>query len=650
MMSAHLTIAVFDRRLRMGIFAYLSYRIAGLLIGMLFVVGISVRAEDFLCVTNAGSINITGYTGAGGEVIIPDNISGMPVTTLHSFAFYRQTNVTSIAIPSNLTEIQSSTFEYCDNLASVTIGDGVVDIGNYAFHGCSKLSVISIPQSVAIIRSGAFFDCPNLTHFSVDGSNADFSSVDGVLFDKSQANLISYPGGRAGGYVVPESVVTIGTFAFTRCTKVTEVAIGPDVTFIDGFAFYGCTSLTNITVDLANTSYGSVDGVLFDKPRVELILCPGGRAGGYTIPESVESIGSRAFGFCTGLTSVTIPAGVSSIGLDAFDLCENLTNITVEVANSSYGSVDGVLFDKTGATLLQSPEGKDGPYAIPNSVTIIGDNAFRYCSKLTSVTVPGTVNTIGSFAFSFCRSLTNITVDAANTSFSSVDGVLFDKSQATLIVCPGGRTGAYTVPESVNTILNSAFQNCTKLTSVTIGDEVSNVGDNAFDRCSSLTAVRLGTGLTSIGSYAFSDCANLTSLTIPESVTFIGGYAFHGDSSLAGIYFMGNAPFFALTQIPQDNNVIYYYLPGTSGWETTLAGRPAVLWNPKPEISSPTDPFAFTITGSSNLVIVVERADSLTNPAWTPVSTNTLSDGSSTFSDPQSMNHPARFYRLRSPH
>jgi hypothetical protein len=137
-----------------------------------------------------------------------------------------------------------------------------------------------------------------------------------------------------------------------------------------------------------------------------------------------------------------------------------------------------------------------------------------------------------------------------------VDGVLFNKTQTTLIQCPGGRTGSYTVPNSV-----------------------SSIGDSAFSGCHSLTGVTIPASVTSIGGYAFIDCTTLTAITIPNSVTSIGDLAFSGCTNLTAAYFKGNAPSVGIYVFNADSNVTVYYLPGTTGWGATFGGRPTVLWN-----------------------------------------------------------------------
>ncbi len=242
-----------------------------------------------------------------------------------------------------------------------------------------------------------------------------------------------------------------------------------------------------------------------------------------TIPNSVESIGGSAFENCTGLTSVTIPNSVKSIGSSAFSGCSSLTSVTI---GNSVTSIGDRAF--SGCSSLTS-------ITIPNSVTSIGKSAFAGCTGLVSVTIPNSVTSIGSYAFTRCDGLTSIDVASDNSNYCSVDGVLFNKDKTTLIQYPGGKQGAYTIPNNVTSIGDGAFGNCSSLTSVTIPNSVTSIGSGAFGNCSSLTSVTIPNSVTSIGNQAFSGCTGLTSVTIPNSVTSIRNGAFWNCSSLTSI-------------------------------------------------------------------------------------------------------------------
>jgi hypothetical protein len=229
--------------------------------------------------------------------------------------------------------------------------------------------------------------------------------------------------------MIPDGVVVIGQSAFRGCASLISITIPASVTALGEGVF--AASLTAIDVDARNPAYSSLEGVLFNKDQTALIRYPEGKAGSYTVPDSVTSLGDGSFSGCTGLASVTVPKGVTTIGEWAFSGCTNLASIM-----------------------------------IPPSVTSIGAWAFYGCASLADVTIPASVTSSGSNALRGCAGLTTIMVDAGNLFYSSLDGVLFDKNQMSLLRCPEGRTGTYTIPNSVNSIGGVAFAGCTGLTEI----------------------------------------------------------------------------------------------------------------------------------------------------------------------------------------
>ena len=416
-----------------------------------------------------------------------------------------------------------------------------------------------------------------------------------------------------------------GTITITKYTgpggdvTITNSINGLPVDCIGAGAFSNCISLSSVTIPNSVTRIGDV----------AFLNCT--NLPGITIPNSITSIGDMAFLNCGSLTNVTIGDSVTNIGHGTFYYCTSLVEISVNASNPVYGSIGGVLFDKNQTTLVQFPAGKTGPYTIPINVTDIGSEAFFLCTSLTGVTVPASVTNIPSPAFLRCTSLVEISVHASNSVYSSVDGVLFNKNQATLVQFPAGKTGPYTTPASLTSIGRDAFRYCTSLTNVTIGNSVTNIGGYlVFDNCTNLTSITIGKSVTSIGASAFSDCTSLTS-----------------------VYFRGNAPNLGSFIFDGDSQATVYYLPGTTNWGSLFDGRPAVLWDPqaKNDATFGVGPsgFGFTITGPTNVPIVVQACTNLIESAWFALSTNTLTDGTSYFSDPQWTNDPARFYRFCAP-
>ena len=253
------------------------------------------------------------------------------------------------------------------------------------------------------------------------------------------------------------------------------------------------------------------------------------------IPDSITSIGDFAFENCSGLTSITIPDSVTSIGDHAFYNCSSLTSITVSENNKYFSSLNGVLFNKDKTELVTYLIGNERTeYAIPDSVTSIGDRAFYKCSSLTSIIIPDSVTSIGDHAFYNC--LTSITVSENNKYFSSLNGVLFNKDKTELITYPiGNERTEYTIPDSVTSIGNFAFYNCSSLTSITIPDSVASIGNSAFYNCSSLTNIKLPDVIDIISGNTFRDCSSLLNIIIPDSVTAIKECAFYNCSNLTSI-------------------------------------------------------------------------------------------------------------------
>jgi hypothetical protein len=244
----------------------------------------------------------------------------------------------------------------------------------------------------------------------------------------------------------------------------------------------------------------------------------------------------------------------------------------------------------------------------PRPVKHIGVGAFYSQTNVINVTIHDSVTSIGEDAFARCTSLTAITVDAGNPNYASLDGVLFNKNQTTLIQFPGGKAGSYPVPGGVKTI----------------------------------------------GYEAFSYCTSLSNVTIPISVSYIEDSAFIACTSLKGVFFKGNPPGFRYFVFVGANNTTVYYLPGTTGWGTTFADRPTRLWNPLMQTSRPgfgvgQGGFGFNITGTADVPIVVEGCTNLGNASWVALQSLRLTNGAVYFSDADWTNYPARVYRIRSP-
>lgn len=367
-------------------------------------------------IQNDGTVEITKYAGTDTEIMIPGEIDGKKVTSIGEYAFSECSNLSSIKLPEGVTYIGSCAFFDCSRLSSIALPEGVTRIASAAFHGCGSLSSITIPASITYISGDVFSGCSSLTRIEVAEDNQKYQSVNGVLFNKAGTRLVAYPGGKKGVYSVQAGV-----------------------THIAASAFYGCSSLTGIEVAGDNQKYQSVDGVLFNKAGTELIACPGGKKGAYSVPEGVTSIVDEAFRGCSSLSSIKLPDGVASVGAWAFSECSSLSSIT-----------------------------------IPESVTSIGHWAFSDCGSLSSIIIPEGVTSIGSDTFFGCRSLSSITLPKGVTS---IGHEAFNGCR---------NLSSITIPEGVTSIGSAAFNDCISLSSIAIPEGVTSVGAGAFRGCSLL--------------------------------------------------------------------------------------------------------------------------------------------------------------------
>ena len=643
------------------------------------------------------------------------------VTSIGDLAFEECFTLTNVTIPDSVTNIGREGFEDCRDLTSVTIPNSVTSIGDYAFWGCSSLTSIYFAGNAPTVGEDAIANTPTTVYYLLGtlGWSNTFAGASTVMLDGPPQFGATGDGWSYVGDGV--QIIITGYTGFDQAVVIPSLINGLPVTGIASYVFSGFSSLTNVTIPDTVTGIG--DGA-FENTALT----------GVTIPDSVTSIGDLAFEDCFTLTSLTIGNGVTSIGDSAFSWCGSLTNVyfsgnAPSVVSDSFGewllgddfwpvllldpatvyylsgnlgwsntfaglptvmldappqfgtTTDGwnYVSDEVKNALITGYTGSNNVVVIPSlinglPVTGIGPYAFQN-SGLTSVTIPDSVTSIGDYAFDACSYLTSVTI---GNNVTSIGVGAFANSGLTSVTIPGSVTnfegvfgnfvttlGAFSdcasltnvvIGSGVTSIGDAAFYFDYGLASVTIPSSVTSIGDAAFDD-TALTSVTIPNSVTTIGDYAFASCASLTSVTIGNSVTSIGDYAFY-CISLAGVYFSGNAPTIGVLVFAY-YPVTVYYLPGTLGWDDFSAntGLPTALWFlPQPLIltQSPgfgvqSNQFGFTISWATNVPVVVEACSNLSNPVWSPVSTNTLASGTSYFSDPQSANLPGRYYRLRSP-
>jgi|GEM_PF-1165682 len=552
--------------------------------------------------TSANTVAVTNGITYTGSITIPSTVvnAGITysVTTIGDQAFYKCNSLTNVSIPNSIKTIGSSSFWECSNLTNLIIPNAVTTIKDYAFYDCRSLTNISIPNNVTEIGEHSFILCRNLTEINVQEGNQNFSSLNGVLFNKDQSSILAYPSAKSGVYVIPNSVKTIGNSAFSNChANLTGITIPKTVTSIGTSAFWNCNGLvtvtipnsvnnigddafavcyglTSIAVEEGNPSYITVDGVLFNKNQSTLILFPAKKnANSYSIPSTVTSIGRYAFAGST-LTDIVIPSTVEKIGSSAFWGCRSLKKITYN--RISVTDIDNYAFYDVNKTtcVLEVPIESINLYKNANnwkdflSIVGIGTNYetksinLKTSGTLSSVLTAAEKNLIKDLTISgninaqdikcMRDEMTKLSViDLSNASIQAYNGTGGTASSTSTVSYPANelpessfhqKTSLTSIklPNTLTSVGKSAFYSCYGLTQIIIPEHVSAIGESAFSFCNSLADVTLSTSLNTIGESCFSSCSKLTGINIPNSVTTIGDYAFSSCSTISNLT-IGNA-------------------------------------------------------------------------------------------------------------
>ena len=589
-------------------------------VGDTFTVGnleYKVITEGEVAVADTTSPTISGDLDIPSTV--SDGITTYGVTSIGDSAFYSCSRLTSVTIPEGVTSICINAFRGCSSLTSITMPDSVTSIETSAFSGCSRLTSVTIPEGVTSIKASAFYGCSALVEILVNQNNQNYSSADGVLFNKDGTTLVVCGAGKTGQYIVPGGVTSIGEEAFDGCTGLTSVTISDGVTSIGDSAFSYCTGLTSVTIPESVTSIG--DSAFSRCSGLTSVTIPGSvtsisfHAFSYctgltsvTISDGVAIIDSFAFFECTGLTTITIPASVNRIVNSAFFLCSSLTEINVAPSNLDFSSLEGVLFDKDCIDLVLYPRGRQGAYSVPDGTIFISDSAFSGCLGLTSVTIPDDVYSISTGSFWDCSNLTSVTFESATAPFFGTNS--FNTGTELNVSTPGwdpteamagaignnGTTVIWANPQQVPVgttfdydglrykITETGLELTGYVTKPT-GDlvipetvpykdgnfKVTSIGDSAFYSCTELTSVTIPENVTSIGRQAFYNCYSLGSVTFEGTVDSFGESAFQYCSILSQFIFLGDAPTQVGTNAFATNALVYELQTptyvDTPGWD-----------------------------------------------------------------------------------
>lgn len=355
------------------------------------------------------------------------------------------------------------------DIKKVVFDDGVTSICDEAF-GAFSIEVIEFADSIKTIGNDAFYS----THIKELNLPSELISIGQWAFDNCQ---------ELKNVIAKDKLQEIKSGAFSNCSSLTAFNVPKSVTSISLNAFSNCTSLSAINVDSENLTYSSVDGVLYNKEKTELILY-------------IDRPDRKTF---------NVLASVEKIGYTTLANCQNLNAITVEVGNKNFYSENGILFDKNNV-IYTYPAGKtDTNYIIPDKVYNIGNYAFKGCKNLKEITLNNHIQKIGNGAFSNCISICN-----------------------------------FNLPETVISIGENAFSGCKNLKTINLPQSIEKIGGGAFDGCGSLETIKIPTKVSIIDYCTFRNCSSLKEIKIPLTVEKIGTQAFWQCSQLTDVVLNNN--------------------------------------------------------------------------------------------------------------
>ena len=459
--------------------------------------GIYYNVED-----GQATVTNNGHTGCySGDVVIPEEVTygGMTYPVV---------------------AIGDSAFKNCTALTSITPANSIATIGISAFENCTGLTTITIPESVTLIYSPAFDGCTGVRSLIFNAVNYQYTlsfrklPIDTLIFGEHVQLVPACLMGHSQqlkSVTFSNSVTTIGVGAFQNCPTLTQLDLPPSLNTIEGYAFDGCTGLTSITTPdavtkIADNAFSGCSGL-----------------SEFSFGDSVATIGNYAFENCSGLTTVNLPNSVTTIGKYAFKGCSELTSVAMGSNVTSIGNM--MVFSGcdqlTSLTCLATE---------PPTIGSEGNNLLvnRYWEHTTVHVLPGVVEAYQSAAYwhYFYQILGDASGDINGDGADFVvDGIYYHVEDGQATVTNNGHTGCYSgdvvIPEEVTyggmtypvvAIGDSAFKNCTALTSITLGDSIKTIEASAFQGCSGLTSITIPEAVTMIRSNAFAGCSGIKSV------------------------------------------------------------------------------------------------------------------------------------------
>lgn len=438
-----------------------------------------------------GNLNKQSRFSRDDIYVVPEYYNGKPVHTILGFD-----GVRTLVIPPSIKFIFTINLSNIENI-EVAATNPYFSSRDGALYNKDMSRLIYCPErSFTISANVRIIEDSGLRHrmssIYVDKDNPDYSSDGSILYDKYRLKLIRCVLRCIGEVVIPASVYDIAPNAFSGCLHIESIKLPPTLSRIKECTFLNCSALQRVGLPKSLTSIADC----------AFHMCTSLRS--VEFPQSLSYIGASAFDGCTSLSSIAIPESVNYIGKNAFAHCSALTYI--KFGQQNLENISTAFVDCKNVTHIETAP----------SVRSIGKNIFTEFAKLCTVTLEAGITFIDTSTFSSCRKLEAILVAADNKAFAAIDGVLYSKDMTTIIRCPAAKKGAVTIPDSVITIADNAFKDCTNLSSIVIPKSVTAIGRNAFAGCSKLESIEIPNSVTTIADNAFKDCNNLTRIILPD--------------------------------------------------------------------------------------------------------------------------------------
>ena len=333
----------------------------------------------------------------------------------------------------------------------------VVRIADNAFSGRTNLSAVYFPSSIRSVGYDAFVSCRNLTEVHI----SDLAAWCAISFEgyarNCSANPLCYAHHLYIDYIlvetldIPEGVASIGEYAFFECTDITSVHIPSTVGNIGNFAFTNCSQLTTITVDAANSSYSSADGVLYNKDLSAILTVPAGKQGVFVVPEGVTTIGEASFLSCSQLSAIHFPNSIDTIGSDAFEACSGLQGVYISDLEAwcNIGFADTASNPLHVAHDLYYNDQLTKKLVLPHNLTFVPKYAFYSCS-MTSAVIGPNMDSIGCDAFDCCSHLDTVVCYAAEPPATGCGIFALHLPFTAVLMVPYESIDAYSTEEYTN--------------------------------------------------------------------------------------------------------------------------------------------------------------------------------------------------------